>query len=99
MIAVEVRINGKLKVTYGLEDLERVSACVSAHGKLSDESLLRDEPEFFVESHGLHTENGLKEVLKWNRTCISIEDEINIKFVEIESVDAPIDRQVLPLDN
>jgi hypothetical protein len=95
MIAVEIRINGKLKVTCGIEDLDRVSAHVSAHGKLGDLSLLNNEPEFYVESYGLHTNNGFQEVLKWNRTRILFEDEINIKFVETENVDTPIDRQVL----
>lgn len=95
MIAVEIRINGKLKVTCGLKDLERVSAHVSVDGKLGEASLLEHEPEFFVESFGVHTIDGLREVLKWNRTRISFNDEINIKFVETEHADTPIDKQII----
>lgn len=100
MIAVEIRINGKLKVTCGIEDLDRVSAHISAHGRLGEHSFLKEKPEFFVESFGVHQINGgLKEVLKWNRTQISFNDEISIKFVETENVSTPVDRQILSSNN
>ena len=94
MIAIEIRLNGKLKAVCGAEDLEQVVAVVRADGKLGENSSANEDPEYELECLGIHVnEKNTKEVLKWVGAKIRPSDEISFKFVETDSAHQPIDKQ------
>ena len=96
MIAIEIRVNGELKATCGAEDLRTVGASVTASGRLGTDSPTEDEPRYVVECVGWHkTSDVVPEILKWVGATISPDDEILFRFVETETTDSPIDRQIL----
>ena len=100
MIAIEIRVNGELKATCGAEDLSNIGASVSVGGRLGENSSSSEAPSYVVECSGWHknTDN-VPEVLKWVGATVSSKDEITFRFVETDTADLPIDRQVLPTEN
>ncbi|SRR6266480_975671 len=95
MIAIEIRINGKLEATCGADDLRQLMALVAARRPRGAESGYA----FVVECMGVRPKSSdTDEVLKWLNTRIALGDEVSFKFVESAKAQAPIDRQDISAD-
>ena len=80
MIAVQIRVNGKLVATCGVGALRQYVALVAAKWptELPDSTIAHA-----AESGGAYSlDAGTDEVLKWVGTRIAVGDEISLKFVE-----------------
>jgi len=93
-LALEIRLNGELKATCGIEDAEALAA--SLHARRKDEAGVGDFG-LFVECVGIRpVDANTSEVLKWVSARIRLGDEVALRFVETSEVQAPIDRQAIP---
>jgi len=93
MVAIEIRVNGKLKATCGADDLRQLLAMVAARRPRSG----RDDYSYVIECMGVRPKNSsTEEVLKWVNTRIALGDEVSFRFVEAANADAPIDSQDIP---
>ena len=89
MIAIEVRINGKLEATCGANDLAQLVAMVAAR-----QSKNSADVRYVVECIGVRPKTAAtEEVLRWFNTRISIGDEVSLRFVETEKAQPPFDSQ------
>ena len=87
MIAVEIRVNGKLVATCGAGALRQFVARVAAKWptELPDSTTAHA-----AEPGGAYSlDAGTDEVLKWVGTRIAVGDEISLKFVEAPSMRRP----------
>jgi hypothetical protein len=93
MIAIEIRVNGKLAATCGIDGLRQLLAMVAARRPRADDAPFA----YLVECMGVrpHT-SSTNEVLKWAPTKIALGDEVSLKFIEVKQAEAPIDRQDVP---
>jgi hypothetical protein len=92
MIAIEVRINGKLEATCGSEALRQLAAMVSARQSKDGSTI-----SYVVECMGVRPKNAAtEEVLRWLNTRIALGDEVSFKFVEAANAAAPFDSQDIP---
>ena len=93
MVAMEIRVNGKLKATCGADGLRQLVAMVAARRSKSADAGLR----YVIECMGVCPGNATTdEVLKWVNTRIALGDEVSFKFVEVAQAQDPIDRQNIP---
>ena len=91
MIAIEIRVNGKLVATCGADDARNISAMVSAR---ADKTLDAGSFVYTLECMGVRPKSATTdEVLKWVGTRIALGDDISLKVVEAADVQEPIDRQ------
>ena len=91
MIAIEIRVNGKLVATCGVEGAQNISAIVSARRGPKSPS---GEMIYTLECMGVRPKSPkTDEVLKWVATRISLGDDISFKLVEAASAQEPIDKQ------
>lgn len=100
MIAIEIRVNGKLKATCGIDGLRQLLATVVARRTSADDAPFA----YLVECMGVRPrDSDTNEVLKWATTKIALGDEVSLKVVETKQAEAPIDRQNIsahpPTDN
>jgi hypothetical protein len=87
MIAVQIRVNGKLVATCGAGALRQFVAMVAAKWptELPDSTTAHA-----AESGGAYSlDAGTNEVLKWVGTRIAVGDEISLKFVEAPPMRPP----------
>jgi hypothetical protein len=87
MIAVQIRVNGKLVATCGAGALRQYVAMVAAKWptELPDSTTAHA-----AEPGGAYSlDAGTDEVLKWVGTRIAVGDEISLKFVEAPSMRRP----------
>jgi hypothetical protein len=94
MTVIEVRINGKLEVTCGAEDLRQLVAFVAA--RRSED---RTKLSYVVECMGLRPKSATTDdVLRWLNTQIAVGDEVSFKLVEADTASAPSDTQEISRD-
>ena len=94
MLALEIRLNGELKATCGVEDAEALVA--SLHGRRNDAKAAADFG-LYIECMGVRpVDADTREVLKWVSARIRLGDEVALRFVEASQAQEPIDRQVIP---
>jgi len=94
MIAIQIRVNGKLVATCGTEPLRQVAAMVAARrpGAVAGPGSAYAGECMSVRSG----DPGTDEVLKWVSTRIAFGDEVSLKFVAAPQAQVPNDRQDLP---
>ena len=91
MIAIEIRVNGKLVATCGAGDVQNISALVSAR---ADRKLGAGSFVYTLECMGVRPKSTTTdEVLKWVGTRIALGDDVSLKVVDAADVQEPIDRQ------
>lgn len=91
MIAIEIRHNGELKATCGLDEFRQLTAMLHVS------SAEIGEPGCEVECMGLRThDETTDEVLRWVKKRISFGDEVSFKVVETSESQEPFDSQVFP---
>jgi len=96
MLALEIRINGELKATCGIEDAEWLA--VSLMAKTNATTAPRDAA-FAIQCVGSRTiDSETREVLKWLEARLKFGDEIALRFVEATHALEPMDRQEIPAD-
>ena len=94
MLALEIRLNGELKATCGIEDADALAA--SLHARRNDTAAPKDFG-LYIECMGVRpVDADTREVLKWVSARIRLGDEVALRFVETSQVQEPIDRQVIP---
>lgn len=90
MIAIEIRVNGKLEATCGADDLRQLMATLAARRSRGSNAGFT----YVVECMGVRPrDSSTDEVLKWLSTRIAVGDEVSLKVVETAQAQAPIDRQ------
>jgi hypothetical protein len=94
MLVLEIRLNGELKATCGIEDADALAA--SLHGRRNNATAAKDF-ELYIECMGVRpVDADTREVLKWISARIRLGDEVALRFVEAAQAQQPIDRQVIP---
>jgi hypothetical protein len=94
MLALEIRLNGDLKATCGIEDADALAA--SLHARRNDAAAPKDFG-LYIECMGVRpVDADTREVLKWVSARVRLGDEVTLRFVETSQVQEPIDRQVIP---
>ncbi|SRR5260221_10332450 len=100
MIAIEIRVNGKLKATCGVDALRQLMGVLRARRpKEADGGFT-----CIIECMGVRPlSDDTDEVPKWATSRVALGDEVSFKIVEAQKADAPIDRQAIhshaPSDN
>ena len=93
MLALEIRLNGELKATCGIEDAEALAA--SVHCRRENAEAPQD-CKLHIECIGVRpVDADHREVLKWVAARIRLGDEVAFRFVEASEVKEPMDRQVI----
>lgn len=96
MVIFEVKLNGEILYRIGGEDLTHSSIIVDLSGNLGSGSKELSTPKAKIEAFGsTQTSKDNGEIRKWNVQPLSLNDEIVIRLVEGETVDAHIDTQSL----
>lgn len=94
MLALEIRLNGELKATCGIEDADVLAA--SLHGKRNEATEPKDFA-LYIECIGVRPfDADNREILKWIAARIRLGDEVAFRFVDVSHAQEPIDRQVIP---
>lgn len=97
MIAIEIRVNGKLVATCGADDVRNISAMVSARRNKDNAT---GDFAYVLECMGVRPKSSsTEEVLKWVGTRIALGDDVSIRVVEVSQAQEPIDRQDIPARN
>jgi hypothetical protein len=95
MIAIEIRVNGKLEATCGDDGLRQLVAMVAARRRTADA-----EFKYVVECMGVRPKNSsTEEVLRWVNTRLALGDEVSFKVIEVAEAQAPFDRQDIAAGN
>ena len=100
MIAIEIRVNGKLKATCGVDALQQLMGVLRARRPKEVDAGF----SYVIECMGVRPlSNDTNEVLKWASSRVALGDEVSFKVVEVKKADAPVDRQAIsahaPSDN
>lgn len=91
MIAIEIRHNGELKATCGVEEFRYLSALITVESKGAE------PPKCEVECMGLvHRDESTEEILRWVKKTVALGDEVSFKVVEVSESQSPFDTQVIP---
>ncbi len=90
MIALEISINGKKVLTAGVEDWDLLHANIIA--KRAREQQEHDEFDINVGGLPQQVEQEKLEHIRWGRKKLQIGDEITIRLIDTDSVDAPLKR-------
>jgi hypothetical protein len=91
MIALEVLINGVRQFLAGVEDWDLIHANILARRAASDD---QKTDLYTINISGLptQTQKGVLEHIRWGEKEVSLGDEITLRFVSVDSADAPIKR-------
>ena len=90
MIAIEIRLNGELKATCGVDDFRQLSAMlfVTSQGAT--------DPGCEVECFGVRPKDAeTEEVLHWVKKRIAFGDEVSFNVVHSTVTQEPFDSQVI----
>lgn len=91
MIALEVKINGKLVTIAGRNDLCALNALIGAIGSLGNSINNQKVIEFNVSGVAKNEQSASGSKLNWlPHTELGLGDEITVKIVDTERVDMPI---------
>ena len=92
MIAIEVRVNGKLEATCGVENFRELIAFAAAYGPRNGKPA-----RYVVESMGVRPINeSTEEVLRWLNSEIAMGDEVSLRLVEVAESTVPFDKSEIP---
>ena len=93
MIAIEIRVNGKLKATCGADDIRQLVALVAARRPKSEAAGYA----CLIECTGVRPKDAsTDEVLKWLNIKIALGDEVSFRVVEAAQAQGPVDSQDIP---
>jgi hypothetical protein len=90
VIALEISVNGKRLYTIGADDPGFVDASVIRERK-------RDAPRIQIglSAHGANLPvDGEVEYLDWNGSSLKVGDEVTIRVVDTDAIDAPHQRRI-----
>jgi hypothetical protein len=91
MIAIEIRHNGELKATCGLDEFRQLTAMLSVSSNGTS------EPDCDVECMGLRAKDeDTDEIVRWVKKRVAIGDEVSFKVVETNTSQEPFDSQIIP---
>jgi len=91
MIAIEIRHNGELKATCGIDEFRQLTAMIFVTPSGAA------EPKCEIECMGLcPKDDETDEILRWVKKTIAFGDEVSFKVVETDSTQEPFDRQEIP---
>lgn len=92
MIALEIRLNGKLKTTFGEDQLGKLISIVRINGMTGDSGNDLDHLRFILEFMSQRDlSSGNQEVMKLIGALKNGGDEISFRLVETDKESEPID--------